>query len=189
MKVINRETLWKGKYLETVLITYKDKNGKIRNWEAVNRINTTDVVVIIPITQNREILLIRQFRPALDSYAIEFPAGLVEPAEGLLESAKRELIEETGYESENLILLSEGVISTGVNMEKWNIVVAQNIKEAPAELKKKYPADENEDIEIFFVPLDSLYSALESFRAKGNEVDLRIYGLTELVKQRLSSIT
>jgi len=49
-------------------------------------------VVIIPITRNHELVLIRQFRPSLDSYVIELPAGLVDPEEDLVSAGRRSLL-------------------------------------------------------------------------------------------------
>lgn len=138
MKVINRKSLWKGQFIEAISISYKDHKGIIREWEAVSRIKTKGVVIIIPITEKKELILIKQFRPALDKYVIELPAGLVEINEDYIASGKRELIEETGYSSENFSLLTEGVMSTGINTEQWNIVIADNVKKISHEVLATY---------------------------------------------------
>jgi len=187
MKVVNRKSLWKGKFIETVLITYKDRNGVLREWEAVDRINANGVAVIIPITEKNELILIKQYRPALDRYVIELPAGLVEINEDYMVAGKRELIEETGYSSDDLSLLTEGVISTGINTEEWKIVIAQNVKKVSQEVLAEHSADDNEDIEVMKVSLDSLFAELEKLRNDDVEIDLRIYGLLELAKRKLQS--
>ena len=56
-----------------------------------------DYVAITAITNEGEILLVRQFRPAAGGYTLEFPAGTVEPGESPSQAAERELLEETGY--------------------------------------------------------------------------------------------
>lgn len=185
MKVIDRKSLWKGKFIETVMISYRDRHGHIRNWEAVDRIQNSGVVVVIPVTGGNELILIRQYRPALDRYVIELPAGLVERGEDYTETGKRELIEETGYAAEHVSLLTEGVVSTGINAEMWKIVLALNVKEVPAEILANHPSDDNEDIEVIKAPLENLYEALERFRRNGDVIDLRIFGLLELAKRKM----
>jgi 8-oxo-dGTP pyrophosphatase MutT (NUDIX family) len=185
MKVIGKRTLWEGKFIKTTLITYKDRKGGLREWEAVSRVKHNDVVVIIPITRSHELVLIRQFRPSLDSYVIELPAGLVGPEEDLISAGRRELIEETAHTSDSLSLLEEGVMSTGINTEKWRVLVAQNAEEVSPEILHVHSPDENEDIEVMKVPLENLYQVLEDYGRTGSEVDLRIFGLIELAKRKL----
>ncbi len=185
MKVINQKTLWKGKFISTTLISYQDRNGIIRDWEAVSRVNDHGVVVVIPITDKNELVLIRQFRPALDNYVIELPAGLIDPGEDIIEAGRRELIEETGYTSDNFILFKEGVISTGINTEKWHILLATNVQEVPEHILSAYTPDENEDIENVIVPCDNLHDALQKFSDNGDDVDLRIFGLWDLARRKI----
>ena len=187
MKVINHKSLWKGKFLEIISISYKDRKGVIREWEAVNRLNVEGVVIIIPITEKEELILIKQFRPALDSYVIELPAGLVENEEDYITAGKRELIEETGYSSDNLSLLSDGVMSTGINTEQWKVVIAQDVKRVSQEVLSAHSSDENEDIEVLKVPLDSIFTELEHYKKNGAAIDLRIFGLLELAKRKMNS--
>lgn len=185
MKVIGRKTLWEGKFIKTTLITYEDRNGKQREWEAVSRMKHNDVVVVVPITGDDELLLIRQYRPSLDNYVIELPAGLVDPEEDLISAGRRELIEETAHTSDDITLLDEGVMSTGINTEKWRILIARNAREVHEDVRETHPPDENEDIDIIKVPLKALYQVLEKYSSSGNEIDLRIYGLIELAKRKL----
>ena len=188
MKVIDRKSLWKGKFLETISISYQDHNGVLREWEAVNRLNVKGIVIIIPITEKKEVILIKQFRPALDKYVIELPAGLVESKEDHMTAGKRELIEETGYSSEDISLLTDGVMSTGINTEQWKIILAQNVRKVSREVLAEYPSDDNEDIEVIKVPLDTIYADMENFKENGVEIDLRIYGLLELAKRKIRSL-
>ncbi len=187
MKVIKQETLWEGKFIKAVLITYEDHTGTIRKWEAISRINCNGVVVIIPVTDKNEVILIRQFRPALNNYVIEFPAGLIDSGEDIISAGLRELLEETGHTSDNVSLFTEGVISTGINTEKWNILFAANTKKAPENVRRKHQPDENEDIETLIVALDNIYDTLQKFALNGDEVDLRIFGLLEMAKHKIKT--
>lgn len=74
------------------------------------RIESSDGVLVLAITRNEEIILIRQFRPALRRSTLEFPAGSIEEGETPEEAAVRELHEETGYRAGTLRLLGSGHI-------------------------------------------------------------------------------
>jgi len=76
-------------------------------------------------------------------------------------------------------------MSTGINTEKWRVLVAQNVEEVSQEILHAHPPDENEDIEIIKVPLDNLYQLLEAYGRTGSAIDLRIFGLIELAKRKL----
>jgi len=183
MKILKKETVWQGKYLRVLLLSYQDINGNIRSWEAVERVNCNGIVVVIPVTETREFVFIRQFRPVLDGYVIEFPAGLNDRKESLVEVAKRELIEETGMFSDEVIFLAEGPVSSGLSTEILTVFLAKNVKEASDEVKKKYPPDESENIEVIKISVDKAIDKLNEFRKEGNFLDLKIYGFLELAKR------
>ncbi len=183
MEIISTTTLWQGKYIKTCMITYRDRNGTERQWEAVQRINCGGVVIVVPITGRGEIILIRQFRPPLNSYVIELPAGLIDPGEDVLSAGKRELLEETGFISSSYTLLTGGVMSTGIDTDKWHIVLARDAEKAPERIINAHPPDESENIESFIVPIDQLYERLEEFARAGDEIDLRIFGILEMAKR------
>ncbi|MFQ3573154.1 MAG: NUDIX hydrolase [Thermodesulfovibrionales bacterium] len=181
MQIIGKKNLWTGRYLKTSLITYRDPAGHIRDWECVERQGSDGVVVIIPITPEKEFILVRQFRPVVNSFVIEFPAGLISPNEPPSDTAKRELIEETGYYSTNLEFLVEGPISSGMSNEIIKIYIAKDIKKADEQTLKQFPPDQSEFIEIIKVPLDIVYERLDELRTQGNLIDLKIYGMISLV--------
>ena len=74
--ILNKKVLSEGKFLRFVLASYVDSSGITRNWELFERINCNGIVAIVPVTDEGNVLLIRQFRPPVNGYVIEFPAGL-----------------------------------------------------------------------------------------------------------------
>ena len=80
------------------------------------RLNAPDGAMILALTGKGEMVLIRQFRPALNEYTLELPSGMVQPGEDPAVAAARELYEETGYVCESMEFLGQG----GVMMHRTN---------------------------------------------------------------------
>ncbi len=186
MEIIARETLWTGHFLKTLLIRYKDSKNKLRNWEAVERLACEGIVAIVPVTKDREFILIRQYRPVVDSPVIEFPAGLTPIGEKALDTAFRELIEETGYVSHNIEFLTQGPVSPGLSSERIAFFIAKDATPAEENLKKRYPPDDSEDIEIIKAPLESVYDTLLEREGRGDLIDIKVFGLIELAKRQIN---
>ncbi|MEJ2697640.1 MAG: NUDIX hydrolase [Candidatus Sulfobium sp.] len=190
MKIIDRKIVCEGRFLRSVVVTYAgretgpDGKGKeiMRDWEAVERIDCGGIAVIVPLKDDGTVLLTRQFRPPVDSYVIELPAGLAAVGEPLEEAARRELVEETGYSAGKLDFLTEGPLSSGVSSEILSAFVATALTFTGISGR-----DETEDIEVLEAPLDRLYADLEKMRRNGDLIDLKIYGLIELAKDFMES--
>ncbi len=183
-KILEKKTIWEGKFLRFVLTTYIDSYGAIREWESFERVNCKGIVAILPVTDDKEVLLIRQFRPPVNRYVIEFPAGLNDKGDTLEEAAKRELLEETGYSARELFFLTEGVMSSGASGEILTVFLAKGL-----EFRGIGERDETEDIEVLKIPMTEIYNKLDTFRLEGNYIDLKIFGLLELAKKYLLGIT
>ena len=186
LQIIGRKIVWAGNFIRVLLLEYRDEKGEIRRWEAIERVNCNGIVVIIPVTKEGDLLLIRQFRPVLNSYVIEFPAGLNDKGETLLNAARRELIEETGYTSETFELMAEGPVSSGLSSEVLTVFLAREALPASPELRAKYPIEETESIELVRTPLMSAYETIVKYQSQGDVVDLKLYGFIELARKKIN---
>lgn len=182
-KNIDKRTLWEGKYLRAIEITYEGVNGDLRQWEAVERVNCNGIAAIVPITDDGYLILIKQFRPPLNSYVIELPAGLNDMDETLEAVASRELREETGYAAKKLIPIAKGPLSGGLSGEILTVYLATGV-----EFKGVSGRDEAEDIEVLKVPLTGIYEWLATLVKNGNLIDLKIFGLIEMAQRYLAII-
>jgi ADP-ribose pyrophosphatase len=83
---------------------YELPDGKIVKDFTITTI--ADVAMIIPVTPDKKVVFVRQYKPGVDDITIEFPAGRIEPHHGSIEdTAKHELVEETGIVAKTLIAL------------------------------------------------------------------------------------
>src|SRR6478735_10929650 len=76
-------------------------------------VEQADYISIVALTPAGKIPIVRQFRPALEAYSWELPAGLVDPGEKPLDCARRELAEETGLTVRSIHSLGETFPCTG----------------------------------------------------------------------------
>ena len=147
----------------------------IDGWEFVQRTGSSGVVCIVAVTAERQVLLVEQFRPALNANVIELPAGLAgdldDSEESFETAARRELMEETGYEAEEWTHLCRIVSSAGLTDEVVTVFRAHH-------LRKTGPGggDENESIVVHEVDLDSLQMWLDDAASNGRYIDSRVYG-------------
>jgi 8-oxo-dGTP pyrophosphatase MutT (NUDIX family) len=73
--------------------------------QVYHAIRQADYIAIVALTPSGHIPLVRQFRPAIERFTWELPAGLLDPGEEPAETAKRELLEETGYPALKVVSL------------------------------------------------------------------------------------
>lgn len=161
----------------TPKVLYEGKRFRVvHGWDRdfVER-KCTGVAVIIAITHENELLLVEQFRPAVRQQVIELPAGLVgdEPGkenETLEEAAKRELLEETGFQAKSIERWIQGPISPGLSSEIITFFYTDDvIKMGPG------GGVDSEDITVHRVPLLQIPSYLENIRQRGVLIDLKLF--------------
>jgi 8-oxo-dGTP pyrophosphatase MutT (NUDIX family) len=81
--------------------------------EIYHAVDQADYIAIIALTRGGKIPIVRQFRPALEAFSWELPAGLVDPGEKPIDCARRELMEETGLVAQAIYPLGETWPCTG----------------------------------------------------------------------------
>jgi ADP-ribose pyrophosphatase len=90
-------------------------------------------VAIVPVLPDGRVVMIRQYRYAAGKELLEIPAGTLEPGEPPLECARRELMEETGYEAGEMEALLSCYMAPGYSSEVIHFFVARGLMEAVGE--------------------------------------------------------
>ncbi len=178
-RIIESTTLWEGDYLRIKKLDLLNHSGRTFHWEVVQRVGVRGIVAVVPFTYDHHVLVIKQYRPPVDRFVIEFPAGLNDRNEPLEEVARRELKEETGYRAERLEFLARGPLSSGASSEILTVFVALDVKEDGTQ-----QLDEVEDIEVIRLPIDGFTERLLELESEDTFIDLKIPGLFELAKKR-----
>lgn len=132
-------------------------------------------VVVVPILDNGNVVLIRQFRYPLNKIMIEVPAGKVDPNEDLKEAANRELLEETGYDAKTLDWVGEYYPCAGYSSEVLHLYIARDLT------LKGQVLDHDEFVEIFSVPYQQAIEMIE----QGKITDLKTVSSLYRVKKLL----
>jgi len=159
-------TLRAGRFLALI------KEG---HWEYVDRTNATGAAIIVAVTEERKLLLVEQYRIPVHARTIELPAGIIgdEPGNGHeahAAAARRELIEETGYDAAHIETLTHGASSSGLTSETVTLMFASQLRRVGAG-----GGVAHEDITVHEVPLAEVHAWLEAKAKIGVLVDPKVY--------------
>lgn len=118
-------------------------NGQQRNYERLARGNPGGgAVLIVPMLDSETVLLIREYAAGVHRYELGLPKGKTDPGETFIESANRELKEETGFGARNLHHLSSFSLAPSYLEHMTEIIIAQDLYE------EKLEGDEPEELEV-----------------------------------------
>lgn len=151
---LSRDLVAHGAIIDYYQDTIKVPNGNIAKWDFIKH---NGAAAVVPVDENGKLIMVRQFRNALDRYTLEIPAGgLQSPDEPTRDAAARELSEETGYTSEHLELLLSIRTTVAFCNEKIDIYVADHLMPGTQHL------DEDEFVQIFAYSVEELTEMIYS---------------------------
>ena len=136
-KKIGQETVYETPWFAVQKLRYRTTDRYLTPYF---RLKARDGVFVLAITDKREVILVRQFRPAIGAWTHEMPAGRIEKCQTPLQAARRELWEETGYVATSWKRLGEGRLMMdrySGKMHGWLAYGAK--KKSSPKNRRKYP--------------------------------------------------
>ncbi|WHY60583.1 NUDIX hydrolase [Cytobacillus firmus] len=153
-KTLKTEKIFTGKVISLQVEDVELPNGKTSKREIIKH---PGAVAVLAVTEDNKIVMVEQYRKALDKIIAEIPAGKLEAGEEPSVCAERELEEETGYACTELEWLISFYTSPGFADELVHLYIAKGLK------KKEDAAspDEDEFVNLLEVTLEEAISLLE----------------------------
>lgn len=143
-----RELVYKGSIIDLYKDTIVDKDGHTQYYDFIKH---KGAAAVLPVTDEGKLIMVRQYRNALDRFTIEVPAGgknsVDEPTR---DCAARELEEETGYKSDDLEFLISVTTTVAFCNEVIDIYIAKNLRPSKQNL------DEGEYVDVVEYDIDTL---------------------------------
>lgn len=159
-KKIKSEDEYKGKRIHIRLDHFKLPDGKETQYSVLDR---GEIVAILALTPKREVLLVKQFRPAVDEITLDLPGGCVETwnKEDPIDAALRELEEETGYYAKKIERIGSFFYpDSGRSDQKRHLFIASSL------IKSKQKLDSGEIVEVHKVPIMDVIEGIKSGKYK-----------------------
>jgi ADP-ribose pyrophosphatase len=140
-KIIKKKLNYQGRKFSFNASEIQLPNGAIGEWEYINH---PGGALVVPITSEGKLVLVKQYRFPTQGRVLEFPAGTLEVGETPATTIKREIEEETGYRAHKWQDLGEFFLAPGYCDEIIYVFLAQDLEK----LAVQPAGDDDEDIEI-----------------------------------------
>lgn len=177
-KKISSKQIFDGKivklYVDNVLLP----NGESATREIVRH---PGAVCVIPVCENGDVIMVKQFRYPFGEVLLEVPAGKLESNEDHLEAVKRELEEESGVVAEKIEFLGTMYTTVAIFDEKIDMYLATGLT-----FKNAHP-DEDEFLEVVKIPLSELVKMVMAGEIKDSKTQIAILKADRLLSMRNKS--
>lgn len=175
-QLLRKRLAYKGRKFDFEVNSLRLPNKSEGDWECIRH---PGGALAVPVTQAGELVLVRQYRFALQGRLLEFPAGTVEPDETPAQTIEREIQEEIGYRASTWKSLGNFPLAPGYSDELIYAFLAMDLEKIPAP-----PAgDDDEDIEVVQMTVEAFEQAIMS----GEAIDAKSIASFLLAKPHLST--
>lgn len=157
---IQVESQYSGPLFSLETLSWPAGDGQIVHRDVIRH---PGAVLIVPVLDESRLVMIRNYRIAVDDRLLEFPAGTLEPGESPETTARRELEEECGHRASRMELLGEFYTSPGFADERMHVFIGTDLESGDQKLEP------HEDIEVEIVTVDDALA----MSADGRMVDAK----------------
>ena len=171
-KTISSDRVYTGKTISLRVDTVEIPNRGYKKREIVEH---NGAVGIIAITRDNKVVLVKQYRKAIEKELWEIPAGKIEPGENPKQSAIRELKDETGYSAQSIKLLHKFYTSAGFSNQKIYIYLAENLTSGSQDF------DDDEFIETKEFSLNEVYDMIYNNDIEDGKTSIGMLLIKELL--------
>ncbi len=172
---VSSEDIFKGFILDVKKDIVRLPNGNTASRELIRHIGA---VCVVPVTDDGNVIMERQFRYPIDQVITEIPAGKLDSKdEDRLDAIKRELREETGYEADNWIDMGIYYPAPAYSDEKITMYLARGLRRGEREL------DDDEFLNIIEVPLEDLKNDIMSGKITDGKTQVAILKAFQILKE------
>ncbi|TYR82518.1 NUDIX hydrolase [Priestia megaterium] len=154
-KTISSKKLFSGRVIDLCVEEVELPNGKTSTREVVKH---PGAVAVIALTQDHKLVMVKQYRKAMDRILVEIPAGKLEKGEQPIVTAKRELEEETGYTCKELKHVISFYTSPGFADELVHLYITDSL----SVMQNKAALDEDEFVEVIEVSVDEALTMIQT---------------------------
>lgn len=161
-QLLKQKLHYQGRKFDFEVMRLRLPNGAEGDWECIRH---PGGALVIPVTDDGKLVLVRQYRFAAQGRLLEFPAGTVEKGESPLETVQREIQEETGYRAHQWQTLGKFFLAPGYSDEIIYAFLAKDLEK----LEVGPMQDDDEDIEVVLMSPSELEQAIQ----QGDPVDAK----------------
>ncbi|XNH22233.1 ADP compounds hydrolase NudE [Vibrio cyclitrophicus] len=140
-EILAQQTVAQSKLFSIESLDLRFSNGEERTYERMKP-SGRNAVMMVPITEQGDILLVREYAAGTERYELGFPKGLIDPGEQPNEAAVRELKEEIGFGANKLTPLKEVILAPSYFSSKMTLFIAEEL------YPEKLEGDEPEPLDI-----------------------------------------
>lgn len=176
-KLLSTDKIFDGGFVKVYKEEYSLPDGRVITKQRISKNNDKDAAIVITRTKDDKYIIVFQNRTN-NIVSAEFPSGYIEPNEDVLEGARREILEETGYyvNKKDIKLLDTVIPNIGTETSKVHIIYANN-----AYKKSSQSLDEDEFINYELFSFDELKYLIDNGYIVSSGNKLAFYHLREII--------
>ena len=173
---LSSELVYTGDYLKVYRDTVSLPNGASSYREYLQH---PGAVMIIPVFENGDVLVERQYRYPMRKVFVEFPAGKKDAGEAPLETAQRELLEETGYTAQRYTHITDIHNALAYCDEVIHFYIAEDLHDSGQQ-----KLDDNEFVQVMRVPLAELMNWIRQCWVPDVKTQLGVFWLQDYLSKK-----